>query len=48
MKKNSTESKSPRQRCVRKSQQRELTIGVDLGDRTSRYCVLDRDGNVLL
>src|SRR6266849_5539611 len=48
MKKNSTESKSPRQRSVRKSQQRELTIGVDLGDRTSRYCVLDRDGNVLL
>jgi transposase len=48
MKKNITESKSPRRRSVRKSQQKELTIGVDLGDRTSRYCVLDRDGNVLL
>ena len=39
LKKNGTESKSPTQRSVRKSQQRELTIGVDLGDRTSRYCV---------
>jgi hypothetical protein len=29
-----------------KSQQ--LTIGVDLGDRTSRYCVLDEAGNVIL
>ena len=36
MKKNSTESKSPRQRSVRKSQQRELTIGVDLGDTLVR------------
>jgi hypothetical protein len=25
----------------------ELTIGVDLGDKTSRYCVLDREGQVL-
>jgi transposase len=48
MKKNITESKSPRKRSVRKNQQRELTIGVDVGDKTSRYCVLDRDGNVLL
>jgi transposase len=48
MKKNITESKSPRKRSVRKNQQRELTIGVDLGDKTSRYCVLDQDGNVLL
>ena len=24
-----------------------LTIGVDLGDRTSRYCVVDRDGEEL-
>ena len=48
MKKNGTESKSPTQRCVRMTQQRELTIGVDLGDRVSRYCVLDGAGNVLL
>ena len=48
MKKNGTESKSPTQRCVRMTQQRELTIGVDLGDRVSRYCALDGAGNVLL
>src|SRR6266851_4640732 len=48
MKKNITELENPRRRVVRKNKQRELTIGVDLGDKTSRYCVLDRDGNVLL
>jgi transposase len=48
MKKNITESKGPRQRSVKKSQQQALTIGVDLGDRTSRYCVLDGEGKVLL
>jgi transposase len=48
MKKNITESKSPRQRSVRKGQQQVLTIGVDLGDKTSRYCVLDGEGKVLL
>ena len=32
---------------MRKNKQRELTIGVDVGDKTSRYCVLDREGNVL-
>ena len=26
---------------------KKLTIGMDLGDRTSRYCVLDQDGEVL-
>src|SRR6266478_3506200 len=36
-----------KRRVVRKNKQRELTIGVDLGDKTSRYCVLDREGNVL-
>ncbi len=24
-----------------------LTIGIDLGDRYSHYCVLDKDGEVL-
>src|SRR6266852_9597529 len=51
MKKNITELENPRRRVVRrvvrKNKQRELTIGVDLGDKTSRYCVLDREGNVL-
>jgi transposase len=34
---------------VRKSQgkKRRLTIGLDLGDRSSRYCILDEQGEVL-
>jgi len=40
MKQNTTELENPRRRVVRKNKQRELTIGVDLGDKTSRYCVL--------
>ena len=48
MKKNITESRSTRQRSTRKKPRQELTIGVDLGDRTSRYCVLDGEGKVLL
>ena len=28
--------------------QRQLTIGIDLGDRSSRYCVLDEAGEVIL
>src|SRR5215467_12638164 len=47
MKKNITELENPRRRVARKNKQRELTIGVDLGDKASRYCVLDREGNVL-
>ena len=26
----------------------QLTIGLDLGDRTSHYCILDEAGNVIL
>lgn len=43
MKKNSIRSKSPT--ACRKA--RRVTIGMDLGDKTSRYCVLDDDGQVL-
>ena len=28
--------------------QQRLTIGLDLGDRTSHYCILDETGNVIL
>ena len=28
--------------------QQQLTIGVDLGDRISNYCILDETGNVIL
>ena len=26
----------------------KLTVGLDLGDRTSHYCILDEAGNVIL
>jgi hypothetical protein len=28
--------------------QQQLTIGLDLGDRTSHYCILDEIGSVIL
>lgn len=31
----------------RKNANRKLTMGVDLGDRSSRYCILDEQGEVL-
>lgn len=43
MEKNSTRSHSPRPR--QKGQR--ITIGMDLGDRTSRYCELDEEGNII-
>lgn len=43
MKKNSIASQSPRPR----QKGRRFTIGMDLGDKTSRYCVLDEDGQIL-
>jgi transposase len=44
MKKNST--MAPRRKQIFK--QARLTIGLDLGDRTSHYCMLDEAGNVIL
>jgi transposase len=44
MKKNSTVAKN-RNEIFRQPQ---LTIGLDLGDRTSDYCILDEAGNVIL
>ena len=43
MKKTSIRSKSPKA----SQKVRRLTIGMDLGDKTSRYCVLDDDGQIL-
>src|SRR6266849_1512896 len=43
--KKSGESKVPRKRTVSR-RRRELTIGIDLGDKVSRYCVLDDESNV--
>jgi hypothetical protein len=31
-----------------KTRREKLTIGLDLGDRSSRYCVLDEQGDVIL
>jgi transposase len=48
MKKNNTVKQSPRQAAKRgKSCQRSITIGVDLGDKTSRCCAIDQKGEVL-
>jgi transposase len=41
MKKNSTVQQSPRRAAARREQ--PITIGMDLGDKTSRYCVLVGD-----
>ena len=35
-------------RRIGKLQDRQLTIGLDLGDRSSFYCVLNRAGEVIL
>jgi transposase len=45
MKKNSISPKSSKQ--VAKACKGPITIGMDLGDRTSRYCLLGEDGTVL-
>lgn len=45
MKKDNTAKESV---MVRKRVQRKLTVGIDLGDRSSRYCVLDEQGEVLV
>jgi hypothetical protein len=56
MKKNNTAKKSPKPKALsnsKKNQIREvaakqrLTIGLDLGDRTSRYCILGEAGEVV-
>lgn len=53
MKKNTTAKKSSKTLSKGKQQirqvaaQQRLTIGLDLGDRTSRYCILDEAGEVV-
>lgn len=46
MKKNITTSQSPKRATARK--QGPITIGMDLGDKSSRYCVLDSHGELEL
>ena len=46
MKKNNKNSKSPtRSRKIRRADR--VTIGMDLGDKTSRYCALNAAGEVI-
>ena len=45
MKKNNTCLQNPRQRT--KVRPGSLTIGMDLGDKSSRYCVLDEQGEIV-
>jgi activator of 2-hydroxyglutaryl-CoA dehydratase len=45
MKKNNA-TKSPRRKQGSRRSDR-ITIGMDLGDKTSRYCVLAEDGEVI-
>ena len=45
MKKNSTTPQSPKRATARR--QGPITIGMDLGDKTSRYCVLGDNGALL-
>lgn len=53
MKKHTTAKKNQRALTNTKKQiekmaaTQRLTIGLDLGDRTSRYCILDAEGEVL-
>src|SRR5580658_1914163 len=55
MKKNTTTKKSPKKAEAREQQKQirrmaakqKLTIGVDLGDQQSRYCILDEGANVV-
>src|SRR5262249_22476411 len=46
MKKNSIHPKSPK-RASKPHAREGMTIGMDLGDKTSRYCILDAAGEVL-
>jgi transposase len=46
MKKNNKSSKSPR-RSIKIRHTDRVTIGMDLGDKTSRYCVLNGAGEVM-
>src|ERR1700689_2899740 len=45
MKQNIITRQSPRP--ARKASHRPITIGMDLGDKTSRYCALDQPGEVI-
>ena len=48
MRKRSSSPKSQKQPIVKtKGTQARVTIGMDLGDKTSRYCMLSSEGEIL-
>jgi transposase len=47
MKKNNRKTENPAPKSKGRATDRQLTIGMDLGDKTSRYCVLNAAGEVI-
>jgi transposase len=47
MKKRSNSQKNQKPTVKTKGTQERVTIGMDLGDRTSRYCMLSNEGEIL-
>ncbi len=45
MKKNSSGCKSPKA-SMKATKATNVTVGMDVGDKTSRYCMLDENGEV--
>jgi len=45
MKKNSSDCQSPKA-SMKATRATNVTVGMDLGDKTSRYCMLDENGEV--
>ena len=47
MKKRSSSHKNQKPTVKTKGTQERITIGMDLGDKTSRYCMLNNNGEIL-
>ena len=47
MKKRSSSQKSQKPTAKSKGTQERVTMGMDLGDKTSRYCMLSSEGEIL-
>ena len=47
MKKRSSSRQNPKPAAKAKRAQQSVTIGMDLGDRNSRYCILSSQGEIL-
>ena len=47
MKKRSSSQKNQKSTVKTKGTQERVTIGMDLGDKTSRYCMLSNEGEIL-